>query len=77
MKECVVWTVNLDSKKSRAEGRRIPRRFAVPNVRLQELVEACKELGLNFRLRRRSTPNHGGKRAGESLLRRGEARRSS
>ncbi len=49
MKECVIWTVNLDRKKSRAEGRKIPRRFAVPNVKFSELVEACKELGLSFR----------------------------
>ncbi|MET1123981.1 MAG: signal recognition particle subunit SRP19/SEC65 family protein [Archaeoglobaceae archaeon] len=48
MKECVIWRVNLERKKSRAEGRRIPRRFAVPNVRFQEIVEACKALGLNF-----------------------------
>ncbi len=49
MKECVIWTVNLDRKKSRSEGRKIPRRFAVPNVRFAELVEACRELGLRFR----------------------------
>jgi signal recognition particle subunit SRP19 len=56
VKECVVWTVNLDSKKSRAEGRRIPRRFAVPNVKLHELVEACKELGLKFRAEEKKYP---------------------
>lgn len=43
----VIWTVNLDKKKSRSEGRRIPKRFAVPNVRLEELERACKELGLD------------------------------
>ncbi len=46
-KVCVVWTVNLDKKKSRSEGRKIPKRFAVPNVRLSELVEACKLLGID------------------------------
>ncbi|RLI77662.1 signal recognition particle protein Srp19 [Archaeoglobales archaeon] len=45
-KTYVVWTVNLDKKKSRSEGRRIPKRYSVPNVKLQELVEACKRLGL-------------------------------
>ncbi len=49
MKECVIWAVNLDKKKSRSEGRKIPRRFAVPNVKFSEVVEACKELGLIFR----------------------------
>ncbi len=56
MKECVVWTVNLDSKKSRAEGRRIPKRFAVPNVKLPELEAACKELGLRYRAENKKYP---------------------
>lgn len=56
MKECIVWTVNLDSKKSRSEGRRIPKRFAVPNVKLHELAEACKQLGLNFRAEEKKYP---------------------
>ena len=56
MKECVIWTVNLDSKKSRSEGRRIPRRLAVPNVKLKELVEACKELGIPFRVEEKKYP---------------------
>ncbi|WP_456468597.1 signal recognition particle subunit SRP19/SEC65 family protein [Archaeoglobus sp.] len=56
MKECVIWTVNLDSKKSRSEGRRIPRRLAVPNVKLNELVEACKELGIPFRVEEKKYP---------------------
>uniref|UniRef100_A0A7C3MA65 Signal recognition particle 19 kDa protein n=1 Tax=Archaeoglobus fulgidus TaxID=2234 RepID=A0A7C3MA65_ARCFL len=56
MKECVVWTVNLDSKKSRSEGRRIPKRFAVPNVKLQELAEACRQLGLKFRTEDKKYP---------------------
>ena len=46
IKTCVIWTVNLDKKKSRSEGRRIPKRFAVPNVKLNELMEACKILGI-------------------------------
>ncbi|WP_202320754.1 signal recognition particle subunit SRP19/SEC65 family protein [Archaeoglobus neptunius] len=56
MKECVIWTVNLDSKKSRAEGRRIPKRFAIPNVKLNELVEACSELGIRFRVEEKKYP---------------------
>jgi len=45
-KTCVIWTVNLDKRKSRNEGRRIPKRFSVPNVKLHELIEACKKLGI-------------------------------
>ncbi|HDN73846.1 MAG TPA: signal recognition particle protein Srp19, partial [Archaeoglobus sp.] len=40
MSKLVIWTVNLDKKKSRSRGRKIPRRFAVPNVKLQEIVDA-------------------------------------
>ncbi len=50
MKECVIWTVNLDSRKTRSEGRKIPLKYAVPNVKLQELVEACRALGIDFRV---------------------------
>ena len=56
MKEGVIWTVNLDSKKSRSEGRRMPKRFAVPNVKLSELAEACKELGIPFRVEEKRYP---------------------
>lgn len=56
MKECVIWTVNLDSKKTRSEGRRIPRRLAVPNVKLHELAEACKELGIPCRIEEKKYP---------------------
>ncbi len=56
MKECVIWTVNVDKKKTRAEGRKIPKRFAVPNVKLNELVEACKELGISCRAEEKKYP---------------------
>jgi signal recognition particle subunit SRP19 len=55
-KECVIWTVNIDKKKSRSRGRRIPKRFAVPNVRLSELVEACKELGIEYQVEEKKYP---------------------
>ncbi len=52
----VIWTVNLDRKKSRSEGRRIPRRFSVPNVRIDELAKACEELGLKYEVERKRYP---------------------
>ena len=42
----VIWTVNIDRKKSRGQGRKIPRKKAVSNVKLSEMVEACKKLGI-------------------------------
>ncbi len=56
MKRCVIWTVNLDSRKTRSEGRKISLKFAVPNVRLAELVEACKALGLEFEVEEKKYP---------------------
>jgi len=56
MKECVIWTVNLDAKKSRSEGRKIPLEYAVPNVKLQELMDACRRLGLNYRAEEKKYP---------------------
>jgi len=56
MKRCVIWTVNLDSRKSRSEGRKISLKYAVPNVRLSELVEACKRLGMEFEVEEKKYP---------------------
>lgn len=53
---CIVWTVNIDRKKSRSEGRRIPRRLAVPNVKLDELAKACEMLGLSYEVEQKKYP---------------------
>lgn len=52
----VIWVANLEAKKSRSEGRKIAKKFAVPNVRFQELVQACKELGLDFQAEKKKYP---------------------
>ena len=70
MKECVIWTVNLDRKKSRAEGRRIPKRFSLPNVKLSELVEACSELNLDFRVEEKKYPKCWWEEGGRVVVRR-------
>ncbi len=56
MKRCVIWTVNLDSRKSRSEGRKVPLKYAIPNVKLNELIEACKELGIPFEVEYKRYP---------------------
>ena len=43
----IVWTVNIDRRKSRNQGRAIPKRFSVSSPSLEEIVEACKKLNLN------------------------------
>lgn len=52
----VVWTVNIDKKKSRSGGRKIPRRFAVPNVKVEELAKACEALGLRYEVEHKKYP---------------------
>lgn len=43
----VIWPEYYDSKRSRSQGRRVPRKYAVPDPTLNEIAEAAKSLGLN------------------------------
>jgi signal recognition particle subunit SRP19 len=43
----VVWPANIDSKKTRREGRKIPKKLAVESPKLEEIIEAARKLGLN------------------------------
>jgi len=52
----IIWTVNIDRKKSRSEGRRIPRRHSIPNVKLDEIAKACEALGLNYQVEKKKYP---------------------
>ncbi|RLI85107.1 MAG: signal recognition particle protein Srp19 [Archaeoglobales archaeon] len=56
MRECVIWTVNIDAKKSRREGRKVAKRYAVPNVKVDEIAKACRELGIPFRVEDKRYP---------------------
>ncbi|MDK2795729.1 MAG: signal recognition particle subunit [Archaeoglobaceae archaeon] len=64
----VIWVSNLEAKKTRAEGRKIARRFAVPNVRLQEIVQACKELGLSFEVENKKYPRSWWEEGGRVII---------
>ncbi len=44
----IVWPVYLDSTLTRAQGRRIPKNLAAPEVTLNILMEAAKAIGLEF-----------------------------
>ncbi|HID42659.1 MAG TPA: signal recognition particle protein Srp19 [Archaeoglobaceae archaeon] len=44
--QMVIWTVNIDKKKNRSQGRKIPRKKSVSNVKLSEMVQACQKLGI-------------------------------
>ena len=41
----VLWPVYFDSGKSRSEGRRVPKRVAVPSPKASEILEAARRLG--------------------------------
>ncbi|ADV64447.1 signal recognition particle subunit SRP19/SEC65 family protein [Desulfurococcus mucosus] len=46
-RKIVVYPSYIDSKKSRREGRKIRLSDAVPNPGIDEILEACRRLGLN------------------------------
>ncbi|AEA46133.1 signal recognition particle subunit SRP19/SEC65 family protein [Archaeoglobus veneficus] len=52
----IIWTFNLDRRKSRKEGRKIAKKLAVSNVKLSELVEACKALNIPCRAEEKKYP---------------------
>jgi len=43
----MVWPVYIDSKKSRSEGRKINKEFAVSGPKLTEISRAARKLNLN------------------------------
>lgn len=45
--KCIVWPVYFDSSKTRSEGRKIPKKFALSSPKIEEIVEAAKALNLN------------------------------
>ena len=46
-KRIVIYPAYFDLTLSRREGRRVPRRLAIPNPRLEDIVKVCEKLGLN------------------------------
>jgi signal recognition particle subunit SRP19 len=47
-KKVVVWPQYIDSTLPRRLGRRLPKEYSVSRPTLDELVNACKKLGLEF-----------------------------
>lgn len=42
----VLWPVYFDSTKTRLEGRRVPKKFATPSPKLEEVLKAVEKVGL-------------------------------
>lgn len=47
MKRFVVWTNELDARLSKKYGRIVPKTLAVDAPSADEIIQACKELGIN------------------------------
>ena len=44
----VIWPVYFDSTKARRQGRKIPKKYAVPNPKLDEVCKALDKLKLKY-----------------------------
>jgi signal recognition particle subunit SRP19 len=45
-KKIFLWSIYFDTNKSRADGRRVPKKLAVSAPKLEEIQRAAKRLGL-------------------------------
>lgn len=61
MKKWCIWLSNVDSSKSRKEGRKIAKGLSIKNPSLEELFEASKNLGLNPEIDKSFYPKEQGK----------------
>jgi signal recognition particle subunit SRP19 len=41
-----LWSIYFDANKTRTDGRRVPKKLAVPSPKIEELQRAAKRLGL-------------------------------
>lgn len=48
----VLWACYFDARCTRAMGRRVPRRLATKDVRIEDLSKVCEQLGLSPRTER-------------------------
>ncbi len=47
----MVWTVYFDRSVPRSRGRKVPKRIAVDNVRISDIVQAVAQLGYRYEVR--------------------------
>jgi signal recognition particle subunit SRP19 len=68
-KRQVLWPAYFDIQLSRAEGRMVPKRFAVDNPTCDEILASAERLRLDARLDRDKTfPAHWWKKTGRVLV---------
>ncbi len=65
----VVWPANIDSSKSRKDGRKLPKGLALQAPRLEEMGEAVKRLSLDAEISpRKSRPGTWWEKGGYLIL---------
>ena len=57
-KRIVVWPENIDSRKSRGRGRKVPLKFSVKNPTIDEIYKAAEKLGLNPEIEEKKYPKN-------------------
>ncbi|WP_459200975.1 signal recognition particle subunit SRP19/SEC65 family protein [Methanococcus sp. CF] len=48
MKEMIIWPAYIDVKRTKNEGRKVPKEFAVQNPKLKDIVRKIKKMGLEY-----------------------------
>ncbi len=43
----IIWPINLDLEKSRKEGRKVPKKFAIKEPTTKDIKKAAEKIGLN------------------------------
>jgi|YelNatPaOPRAMG01_1025707.scaffolds.fasta_scaffold93142_3 signal recognition particle subunit SRP19 len=73
----IIWLDNLNSSKTRGQGRKVPRDLAVDSPTLEEIERASSELGLKVESKERaSRPGSWWERSGYVVIDRGGRPRS-
>ena len=49
-KEVVIWTAYFNSRRTRGEGRRVPKSLAIPNPKIKEVKQAAEKIRLSSEL---------------------------
>jgi signal recognition particle subunit SRP19 len=73
----IVWPANLDSVKSRTEGRKVAKGLAIPAPRLDEINEAAKRLFFEAELvQAKSRPSSWWEKGGYAIISKKESKSS-
>jgi len=46
----ILWPVYFDSRKTRKEGRRVPKKLSVENPRVEEIIKALEAMGIEGKI---------------------------